>query len=218
VSSNLTASAIFCIVLQCKQKKIRLRCGFFMTHMKVICMKKIALSVATTLIASVFLAACNGSSTNASDVSSGGAAPRDKAVCTSLANWQSVGIGMSATEVQNRLGAPAKILTDATSTEYHYEKCRGFLKLEAEATDDTPATATAAAIPGKPAKYVITNVGGVVVISGARGVTSTTSPIRIDELVVCELDYYTHPYDSIYSVNTKGYAVSTNCRASNNPY
>ena len=165
-----------------------------MTHMKVICMKKIALSVATSLIAAIFLVACNGSGTNASDVSSGGAAPRGKAVCTSLANWQSVGIGMSATQVQERLGAPAKIISNSTSTEYHYERCRGFLKIDAAATETTEE------------KLVIINVEGVVVIGGLRGVTSVTSPERIDATIRCELDYYNYAEEAVV------------CRTSGNPY
>lgn len=157
-------------------------------------MKKIALSIATTLIASIVLTACNGSGTNASDVSSGGAAPRDKAVCTSLANWQSVGIGMSATEVQNRLGAPAKIISVPPNTQYHYERCRGFWQIDKEATETTEATT------------VVTNVGGIVVISGLRGVISVTSPERIDKKIICEFDYYHYSEEAGV------------CRTSNNPY
>jgi hypothetical protein len=158
-----------------------LQCGFFMTHMKVICMKKIALSVTTALIASALLVACNADSINASDVSSPGAAvPLSKAACTSLANWQSVGIGMSATQVQERLGAPAKIISVPPDTQYHYERCRGFWQVDKEATETTAATT------------FVTDVGGIVVISGARGVISVTSPERIDKKIICEYDYHNY--------------------------
>ena len=165
-----------------------------MTHMKVICMKKIPLSIATTLMAAVVLVACNGSGTNASDVSSGGAAPRSKAVCTSLANWQSVGLGMTATQVQDRLGAPAKIISSPPNTQYHYERCRGFWSVDKEATETTEATT------------VVTNVGGIVVISGLRGVISVTSPERIDKKIICEYDYYNFPEEAGV------------CRTSSTPY
>ncbi|MDO8767970.1 MAG: hypothetical protein Q7K57_04570 [Burkholderiaceae bacterium] len=194
MSSNLTASAIF-LVLRCKQKENQpLMLVFFMTPMKVICMKKIALTIATTLIATAVLVACNGSTTNASDISSSGAEPTGKAVCTSLANWQSVGIGMSATQVQDRLGAPAKIISTSTSTEYHYERCRGFLKIETAATTTTAE------------KLVVINVEGVVLINGVRGVIAVTSPERINATIRCEFDYYNHTEEEGF------------CRDSSNPY
>ena len=143
--------------------------------------------------------------TNASDVSSPGAAPRSKAVCTSLANWQSVGIGMSATQVQDRLGAPTKIISTAISTEYHYERCRGFWKIETDATSTTAQ------------KTSVVDVEGVVSIGGARGVTAVSSPERIIDKIICEFDYYNFPYRTA-EYDSEGNLISNNCRADNNQF
>ena len=176
-------------------------------------MKKILVSIATTLITATLLVACNGSGTNSNDVTSSGASGISKAVCTSSNNWQSVGLGMSSSQVEARLGKPIKIVSTSTSTAYYYERCRGFLKITVEGT---PATDTT---PAKAPTYVITDVGGVVSISASRGVTSVSSPERIEALTVCELDYFNHPYDSIYSYDPEtGYALRDNCRADNNQF
>ena len=148
-------------------------------------MIKIVISTATTLMAAAVLVACNGSGTNSSDITSEDQ-PLAKAVCTSLKNWKEVGIGMSAAQIEARLGRPAKIDSTTTTTTYTYERCRGFL---IQTADAVPATGTAAAIP---AKFSVTDVSGVVVLSGSRGVTSVTTPERIDEMSACELDYYNY--------------------------
>jgi outer membrane protein assembly factor BamE (lipoprotein component of BamABCDE complex) len=184
--------------------------GFFMTHMKVICMKKIALSVAITLMATVVLVACNGSTTNASDVSSDGSAPNGKAVCTSSNNWQSVGVGMNADQVQARLGKPIRFTATSDSTVYFYESCRGFAKKTADAV---PATDTTAYIP---AKYTVTLKGGSVTINGNRGVTSIAGPEPETEFS-CELDFYNYANVSALGYTSAG-DIILNCRASNYPF
>jgi hypothetical protein len=38
-------------------------------------------------------------------------------------------------------------------------------------------------------------------------------------LTLCELDYFNHPYDTIYAKDPQtGYATVTNCREDNNQY
>jgi hypothetical protein len=149
-------------------------------------MMKIVISTATTLMAAAVLVACNGAT--GSDITSGGATQNARATCSSLANWQSVGIGMSSDQVQARLGVPSKITTSQSDTTYSYEACRGFKILVTEAI---PATATT---PAVDATYSTTLTGGTVSISGARGVTNVKSPDRIEEKVICEWDFYNYPY------------------------
>jgi hypothetical protein len=164
-------------------------------------MKKIIVSIATTLIASLALVACNSDITNASDVSSGGAASLAKAVCTSSNNWQSVGLGMTASQVQARLGAPASIVAVPPNTEYHYERCRAGLFHKADATET------------KAEDDVNIYFGGVVQISGNRGVLSVVSPILDSDLPMhCEWDLYNYPF------NYEGGVGPSRCRTSNNPF
>ena len=146
-------------------------------------MKKIVVSIATTLIATLVLVACNGDGTNASDLSSSGAnTPLAKAVCTSSNNWQSVGLGMDASQVQARLGAPARIVAVPPNTEYQYERCRAGLFITKKATKEEPEERTT---------FYFT---GVVVISGNRGVLSVTPPLLSAEFpMICEWDLYKFP-------------------------
>lgn len=172
--------------------------------MKVICMKKITLSVATTLIAAVFLVACNGST--GSDITSGGASTVTKAVCTSLNNWQSVGIGMSAAEVEARLGKPATITSTDTSTTYQYERCRGGY------FQDKAAVAATATTPEVPAEYSTYYSSGQVILSSSRGVTSVVTPVlKSDKPMSCEWDFYNYP-------TNYGGGGTFVCRTASNPF
>jgi outer membrane protein assembly factor BamE (lipoprotein component of BamABCDE complex) len=102
-------------------------------------MKKILISLATTLVATAALMACNGSDINSNDVTSENA-PLAKAVCTSSKNWKEVGIGMSASQVEARLGKPDTITSTPTSTQYQYERCRAGLFVDEKETETKPQT------------------------------------------------------------------------------
>jgi hypothetical protein len=171
VSSNLTASA-----------------KYFGNHLEAIPMMKIVISTATTLMAAAVLVACNGSGTNSSDATSAGSAPISKAVCTSLNNWQSVGLGMSASQVEARLGKPATITATSAQTTYTYERCRAGNFLEKEAV---AATSTE---PATPAEYRTYYFGGSLTLNAIQGVTSVTTPVlNSDKPMACEWDLYTYP-------------------------
>jgi outer membrane protein assembly factor BamE (lipoprotein component of BamABCDE complex) len=178
-------------------------------------MKRILISLATTFVATSLLVACNGSGNNASDVTSEGI-PLSKAVCTSSKNWKEVGIGMTAGQVEERLGKPNAIKSNAESTSYFYESCRGFSKKTADAVPAVPATATTERVPRKPIQYTTTEKGGVVTISGSRGVTAVTTPEPEKEFS-CELDYFNYP--NVISFRTgPEQDPDLNCRAYNNPF
>jgi predicted small secreted protein len=167
-------------------------------------MKKFVISTATTLIVAAVLVACNGST--GSDVTSDGSAPLSKAVCTSSNNWQSVGIGMSASQVQDRLGAPARTVVTTSNTEFQYERCRAGLFHVADAV---PATATT---PGKEEDDTTYFFGGSVVLNGSSGVLSINPPVLDGTKggMHCEWDLYNYPFN--YGSGPR------ECRDSNNPF
>jgi hypothetical protein len=178
-------------------------------------MKRILISLATTFVATTLLVACNGSGNNASDVTSEGI-PLSKAVCTSSKNWKEVGIGMTAGQVEERLGKPNSITSNAQSTTYVYENCRGFATKTADAVPAVPATATSAGTPRVPLKFSTVVVGGSVIISGGKGVTAFATPPQ-EKTFGCELDFFSYP-DVLSLGNNQDGDPIVNCRATNNPF
>lgn len=120
-------------------------------------MKKILVTLTTTLITTAVLVACNAS-TDDNDSSVG------KAVCTSGNNWQSVNIGMTASELESRLGKPATITSTTAGTTYTYERCRAGLFVKTAATTTTEA------------EYTVIYFGGSVIFSNNKGVSAINSP------------------------------------------
>ena len=166
-------------------------------------MIKIVISTATTLMAAAVLVACNGAT--GSDITSDNASPVTKAVCTSSNNWLSVGIGMSASQVEARLGSPSTTSSLETTTIFNYERCRSgsFLKeAGVEASGTTPAKAPV---------YQTLYFAGTVTISSSRGVTAITSPKLDSDLpMACEWDMFNYPFN----YGEPGRV----CRTASNPY
>ena len=150
-------------------------------------MKK-TIALISILFSAIALVACNGSTGN----NDGSGASLAKAVCTSSANWNAVGLGMSLSEVQGILGRPGETTVTTSSTVYAYDSCRGFVT----SVDETTGASSG------------TDVSGSVTWVGGRGVTAINAPIRITGAVLCELDYYNFPKGS----------TNTPCRAANNPF
>jgi hypothetical protein len=167
-------------------------------------MKKILASIATSLMAASILMACNGSGTNSNDVTSEGVFLA-KAVCTSSKNWKEVGIGMSASQVEERLGKPARIVTSTNSTEYQYERCRGGSYLEKAGTPSSGTT------PAVPPEFMTYYFSGQVLITPGKGVVSVTPPLlKSDKPLDCEWDFYNYP-------TNYGNEIFV-CRTSANPF
>ena len=127
---------------------------------------------------------------------------------------------MSAGQVEAQLGKPNRINSTSTTTEYYYERCRVFLIRTTEGTPAVPAKVGPPPVEAVPAvfpKYINREIGGVVVLSGNRGVISIASPLpSVEDGLVCELDVYNRPNDSIYEVNSNGVVISANCRGAGN--
>jgi hypothetical protein len=139
-------------------------------------MKKILVSIATTLMATAVLVACNGTT----GYGGGTGGNLAKAVCTSSANWNAVGIGMSLAEVRDILGKPTDTTVSISETTYTYDACRGFIT----SIDSTTGVRTG------------TDVSGSIKWTGAAGVTEINAPKRISATTLCELDYYNFPKGS----------------------
>ncbi len=157
-------------------------------------MKKILVTLTSTLITTAVLVACNAS-TDDSDSSVG------KAVCTSGNNWQSVSIGMTASDLESRLGKPATITSTTAGTTYTYERCRAGLFVKTAATTTTEA------------EYTVLYFGGSVVFSNNKGVSAINSPkLDSDLSMSCEYDLYNYPN------NYGGSGGSFVCRSATNPF
>ena len=150
-------------------------------------MKK-TIALISILFSAITLVACNGSTGN----NDGSGASLAKAVCTSSANWNAVGLGMSLSEVQGILGRPTETTVTIASTIYAYDACRGFVTAVDEKTGASSGT----------------DVGVSVTWVGGRGVTAINAPARITGEILCEVDYYNYPKGS----------NNVPCRAANNPF